>query len=267
MTGAGIAVDRSKCDICEACVSDCPSTAMDIHGEYRDAQSLAAELLKDSVYFEKSGGGVTLSGGEPTLQAKFCRQLLETFESSRCAHSARYLRARFVGVNGALLLPYADLVMFDLKEMDTTKHKKFTGAANKLILENLLRLVRHAGKEKSSFTLWIRTPLIPGCTATPENIKKIGAFIGKNMGAAVARWELCTFNNLCLHKYEGLGLDWKLKNTPLLSSVEAQALAEAARHSGVNPDIVHLSGPLKLTDKQESKEDKHKKSAAATAGK
>jgi len=220
---------------------------MDIYGEYCDAQSLAAEVLKDMVYFEKSGGGVTLSGGEPTLQTKFCRELLEILKTAG-VHTALDTCGQGAWQTMEPLLPYTDLVMFDLKEMDTGKHKKFTGAANRLILENLLRLARHAEKQKPSFQLGIRTPLIPGCTATEANIKNIGAFIAERLGAAPTRWELCTFNNLCLHKYEGLSLNWKFKNTPLLSSVEAQALAEAARHSGLNPDIVHLSGPLKLAE-------------------
>jgi len=262
ITAAGMNIDQSKCDLCGACVSDCPSTAMDIYGEYHDAQSLATEVLKDRVYFEKSDGGVTLSGGEPTLQAQFCRELLALLKSGG-VHTALDTCGQCSWESIAMLLPYADLVMFDLKEMDTAKHKKFTGAANKLILENLLRLVRHEEKEKSAFTLWIRTPLIPGCTATPENIKKIGAFIGKNMGAAVARWELCTFNNLCLHKYEGLGLDWKFKNTPLLSADEARALADAARDSGADPAIVHLSGPLKLASAAAN--NKYEKSKTAEA--
>lgn len=266
MTGAGMAIDSSKCDTCGACVSACPSTAMDIYGECRDAQSLAAELLKDRVYFEKSGGGVTLSGGEPILQAKFCQELLEILKASG-VHTALDTCGQGAWQTLEMLLPYTDLLMFDLKEMATGKHKKFTGAGNKIILENILRLARHAEKQQPSFLLWIRTPLIPGCTATKSNVKKIGAFIAENLGAAVARWELCTFNNLCLHKYEGLGLDWKFKNVPLLSAQEAQLLADTARRSGADPDIVYLSGPLKFAEEQESKEDKHKKSAAATAGK
>jgi len=262
MTGAGIAVDRSKCDICGACASACPSKAMDIYGECRDAQSLAAEILKDRVYFEKSGGGVTLSGGEPTLQAKFCRELLEVLKTAG-VHTALDTCGQCAWQTLEIFLPYTDLVMFDLKEMDARRHKKFTGAANKIILENLLRLARHAEKQKPSFQLWIRTPLIPGCTATESNIKNIGAFIAEKLGAAPTRWELCAFNNLCLHKYEGLGLDWRFKNAPLLSAEEAQVLAAAARRSGANPDIVHLNGPLKIAGEQECKEAKHKKSAAA----
>ena len=265
MTGKAMNIDRSKCDLCGACVSACPSTALDIYGEYCSVDKLAAEVLKDKVFFEKAGGGVTLSGGEPTLQANFCRELLEILKTAG-VHTALDTCGQCAWQTLETLLPHTDLVMFDLKEMDTAKHKKFTGAANKIILENLRRLARHTELQQPSFQLWIRTPLIPGCTAAEKNIKDIGAFIGKNLGSAIARWELCTFNNLCLHKHEGLGLDWKFKKTPLLSAAEAQALADAARRSGADPAIVHLSGPLKIAEEPESKENKHKKSAAVGAG-
>jgi len=266
MTGKGMIIDERRCDVCGACLSACPSTALDIYGEYYKVEKLAAEVLKDKVFFEKSGGGVTLSGGEPTLQANFCRELLELLKTTG-VHTALDTCGQCSWQTLEALLPHTDLVMFDLKEMDKVKHKKFTGANNKKILENLLRLARHAQLQKPSFQLWIRTPLIPGCTATEKNIKNIGAFIGKNLNSAIARWELCTFNNLCLHKYEGLGLDWKFKKAPLLSAAEAQALADAARRSGANPEIIHLSGPLKFAGEQTAKEVMNKKSAALAAGK
>jgi pyruvate formate lyase activating enzyme len=103
--------------------------------------------------------------------------------------------------------------------------------------------------------LWIRTPLIPGCTATAENLQGIGIFIKENLGPSVSRWELCTFNNLCIHKYEGLGVDWDFRKAALLSRDEAERLASLARESGVYPGIVHLSGPMRAAGADESLED------------
>ncbi len=205
MTGKEMIIDRKQCDVCGACVSACPSTALDIYGESYEVNKLAAEVLKDRAFFEKSGGGVTLSGGEPTLQARFSGELLKVLQAAR-VHTALDTCGQCAWQTMEELLPYTDLVMFDLKEMNTVKHKKFTGASNKIILENLRRLARHAELQNPSFQLWIRTPLIPGCTATPENIKKIGAFIGKHLGAALARWELCTFNNLACINMKAWGL-------------------------------------------------------------
>jgi len=87
--------------------------------------------------------------------------------------------------------------------------------------------------------------LIPGCTATPENIRGIGAFIKKQLHSVVSRWDLCTFNNLCTHKYEGLGLDWSFKRAGLLDEDQADHLVTLAMSSGVDPGIVHLSGPMR----------------------
>jgi pyruvate formate lyase activating enzyme len=104
--------------------------------------------------------------------------------------------------------------------------------------------------------LWIRTPLIPDCTATPENLRGIGMFVKEHLGPCVSRWELCTFNKLCIHKYEGLGIHWDFRKAALLSRDEAECLACLARESGVNPGIVYLSGPMRVADAGESPEDK-----------
>lgn len=244
-TPDGMVIDREKCNGCMECVRGCPSTAMEAYGEAWQASDLLRETLKDRVYFQTSGGGVTLSGGEPTMQPDFSLTLL------------RELRSQ--GVSTALdtcglcrwdtlveLLPYTDLVLFDIKEINPASHKMFTGATNQRILENLIAL---GGTKKDlgmPQDLWIRTPLIPGHTAFTENISGIGAFISEHLAGVVSRWELCTFNNLCTHKYEGLGRDWTFKKAALLGKEEAEKMASAARASGVDPEIVHLSGPLRL---------------------
>ena len=102
-------------------------------------------------------------------------------------------------------------MLYDLKEIDPENHKRFTGITNKGILHNLIMLGNFMKDRGMPGDLWIRTPLIPGCTATPENIKGIGAFIKKQLHSVVSRWDLCTFNNLCTHKYDGWGSTGALK--------------------------------------------------------
>jgi len=154
-----------------------------------------------------------------------------------------------------ILLPHADMVLFDLKVMDPALHKTLTGSTNEKILANCLR-VRDAvltpgGPEK----MWVRTPIIPDNTDTEENIQAIGAFIGKNLDGAVHHWELCSFNNLCRDKYGRLGLDWVLKDYDPLEKSVMENLAEVAGKSGVDPKIVHWSGPTKMEEKdREAKE-------------
>jgi pyruvate formate lyase activating enzyme len=251
----GMAIDRSTCDSCAACVQACPSTAMEIYGEACEVNDVAREVLKDKAYFQKSGGGVTLSGGEPTMQHLFAKGLLSHFKQGGI-HTALDTCGHSPWERLDALLPYTDLVLYDLKEINADKHKKFTGVSNTRILENLILLGRFMKGHSLPGEVWIRTPLIPGCTATPENLRGISQFIKEHVGPSVGRWELCTFNNLCLHKYEGLGIDWSFRKAALLSRDEAEHLASLARESGVDPGIVSLSGPLREADTNESLEDK-----------
>jgi pyruvate formate lyase activating enzyme len=254
-TETGIAIDRSKCDSCDACVQACPSTAMEIYGEACEVNDLVREVLKDETYFQKSGGGVTLSGGEPTMQPLFAKAVLSAFK--QCGiHTALDICGQCSWETLDALLPYTDLVLYDLKEINSDKHKEFTGVSNTRILENLILLSRFMKEHRLPGELWIRTPLIPGCTAAPENLQGIGIFIKEHLGSSVNRWELCTFNNLCIHKYEGLGIDWDFRKTALLSRDEADRLASLARESEVDPGIVHLSGPMRVAYADESLEDK-----------
>ncbi len=223
----------------------CPSTAMEWIGLKWTLDDLVNEVIKDRAYFEKSGGGITLSGGEPTMQADFAGQLLQ--------------RLRGLGIHTALdtcgvcsknslekLLPYSSMVLFDLKEIDPDNHITFTGSKLDPVLENLIFTAQFMKSHIYPQTLWIRTPLIPDATARKENIRGIGQFISSHLRSTVARWELCAFNNLCKDKYIRLGLHWPFKDKELLQKSVIDELTEVARRSGVNPDIVHWSGVARL---------------------
>lgn len=241
---AGIAIDREKCTNCLACVEICPSTAMEAYGETGELDTLVRELQKDRVYFKKSGGGVTLSGGEPLMQAAFAKDLCTALKHSGIS-TALDTCGQCTGDTFNDLLPLTDLVLYDVKVLDFKLHREFTGAGNERILENLVRLAKQVCERGMPKELWVRTPLIPGCTATGENIRAIGMFIKKNLGAAVSRWELCAFNNLCVDKYDGLGIDWRFREVSPMTRDDAWRLASIAQDSGVDAGIVHLSGPMK----------------------
>jgi pyruvate formate lyase activating enzyme len=93
--------------------------------------------------------------------------------------------------------------------------------------------------------LWIRTPVIPQATATEANIAGIGQWLAAEFKGTVARWELCAFNNLCRDKYLRLDRDWSYNSQPLLTQDVLEHLADVARRSGVDPAIVHWSGPTR----------------------
>jgi pyruvate formate lyase activating enzyme len=241
MTDRGITIDRAHCTGCGACAQACPANAMELLGKTVGVEELVKEMCKDRTYFETSGGGVTVSGGEPTLQPDFLAALLG--------------KLRKDGISTALdtcglasprslekILSHVDLVLFDLKEIDPDRHRTFTGQDNVAILEALLFTRDYLAGRASGTRLWIRTPLVPGATATPENVVGLGAFLARNLDGLVERWELCAFNNLCRDKYRRLGVTWRYAETPLLTAKELDAFEAQARRSGVNPDIVIATG-------------------------
>jgi pyruvate formate lyase activating enzyme len=246
-SSSGISILRERCDTCGRCAEECPSTAMEVMGKSWRSNELIDELIKDRAYFETSGGGITLSGGDPTLQAPFAGILLKDLKKSGVQTA---IDTCGVCSNGALdkLLPNTDLVLYDIKEMDPQKHRRFTGQSNAKVLDNLLYLCDTMATRGYPKKLWIRTPIVPDTTATEDNIQGIGEFLSANVGTLISRWELCAFNNLCRDKYQRLGLDWIFKDSELLSESEMAYLTEVARNTGINPDIVHWSGSTKIED-------------------
>lgn len=247
MPDGAIEIDREKCEGCGTCAAECPSTAMELLGRVWKLHDLIDEVAKDKAYFEKSGG-VTASGGEIALQAPFVAGFLRGLREKGIS-TAIDTCGQCSQKSLDLLLPHADIVLYDVKEIDPALHKKFTGVANEKILENLAYVADYLRTNTIRRQLWIRTPVIPGATDRPENIRGIGAFIASRLGGAVSRWELCSFNNLCRDKYVRLGMDWAYKNAELMSAEEMESLAEAARKSGVRPEIVHWSGATRLDER------------------
>lgn len=244
-TEEGNQIDRSRCTGCGLCAKECPAAALSLWGESWDLDDLFAEVIKDRSYFESSGGGVSLGGGEPTLQATFIREFMKRLKAAgiHIALDTCGMCAQTV-LEG--LLPYSDLLLFDLKVMDPKKHKAFTGATNDAIIDNLIFVGDTMRSNGYPEKLWIRTPVIPGATDTTENIQAIGTFISERLDGLVSRWELCAFNNLCMDKYLRLDLDWAYKGCDLFSKLVMEKMAAVARNSGVDPAIVRWSGSTKL---------------------
>ena len=241
----GISIDRSRCDNCGSCAEECPSTAMELVGLTWNPDDLINELIKDKAYFETSQGGITLSGGDPTLQAPFVEILLKKLKQMGIQTAVDTCGA-CSNETLAKLLPQTDLVLFDIKEIDSQKHKIFTGQSNTRVFESLAFIRDAMAAHSCPGQLWIRTPIIPGATASEDNIQGIGEHIAEHVGPVVDRWELCAFNNLCQDKYQRLGLEWEFTGSELMRKSEMENLAAVAGNSGVNPDIVHWSGSTRI---------------------
>jgi pyruvate formate lyase activating enzyme len=246
LTGDGIRIDRAACKRCGTCAAECPSTAMEMIGTRWSLEALVHEALKDRAYFSRSGGGVTVGGGEPGLQAPFLTAFLETLQKEGI-HTAVDTCGCFPSKALEAFLPFTDLVLYDVKEIDPDRHRQFTGRSNALILENLQAIGARMTAGHAPRELWIRTPVIPDATAAEATIAGIGRWIADHLPGRVSRWELCAFNNLCLDKYQRLDRDWPYASQSLMTKEAMARLADIARHSGIDPAIVHWSGPTALS--------------------
>jgi len=246
-TEKGIIINRSLCTGCGLCTEECPTTAMELLGRKWNVHDLADELVKDRAYFEPSGGGVTLSGGEAALQNDFCLALLKELKS-RGIQTALDTCGQVTQTVLASLLPYVDILLYDIKEIETERHKEHTGVGNEKILANAIFAANYKKTHLYPKTLWIRTPVIPDATDAAENIREIGDFINAKLQGAVDKWELCAFNNLCRNKYKRLGIDWSFKDTELPEKSQMEELNIIAK-SRVAPSIVCWSGSTRLETK------------------
>jgi pyruvate formate lyase activating enzyme len=240
-----IFVDRDKCRGCGVCAEACPSTALELLGEQVALDEMLDELLKDRAYFAASGGGVTASGGEPTLQDSFVAQLFDRLRAEGI-HTALDTSGACSLAALESILPHTDLVLYDLKLMDDIQHRRVTSQGNQRILDNLVSIIKMIRKNNLSTRLWIRTPLIPGITDQAGNLDAIGGFLHTDLDGWVERWELCAFNNLCQDKYRRLGLAWAFADRPLISQAELDRCEAAAKASPFDADRISVTGAARV---------------------
>jgi len=245
LTETGMKIDRTRCTGCGDCAEECPGTALELMGKTWQIDDLVAEVIKDRAYFETSNGGITISGGEPTMQAGFASEFLKTIRG-KGLHTALDTCGQCSRDALDQVLPYAAMVLFDIKLINPAAHKKFTGHDNARILDNLLYVADYIRSHVYPAQMWIRTPIIPNATATHENITGIGKFIASHLDSVVQRWELCAFNNLCRDKYLRLDQPWVFEDESLLEKSFLDELTNSAKQSGVDPDIVSATGATRL---------------------
>nr|MDO8100773.1 glycyl-radical enzyme activating protein [Candidatus Njordarchaeota archaeon] len=223
-TSERLVTDKDKCDACGKCAEVCTAKARELIGQRVTTDELFNEVLKDKVFYETSNGGVTASGGEPTMQADFVSELFSKCKSSEihtaldtCGHAKWDTLERVLG--------YTDLVLYDLKEIDLQKHKKYTGVSPELIWENAKKIAR-IGKP-----MWIRTPIIPGYTDSTENVREIAELCMK-LGN-VERLDLLPYHRFGEPKYKKLDLKYALEGLKPPSDEVMEKLRAVARERGV----------------------------------
>ena len=190
-------IDRSRCDRCGRCVDACPSGGLRLIGTYYDVERLSEILLRDQSYYRHSGGGVTLSGGECTLHVHYLERLLERLKA-RGLHVTLETSGHFdYDTLAGKVLPQVDLIYFDVKFIDSGLHRRYTGKTNERILANLRRLLR-----ARNTLVQVRVPLVPGVTATRENLSAIVDFLCEAGAESIT---CLPYNPMGIGMAEGLG--------------------------------------------------------------
>lgn len=198
-----ICFDRSKCTGCNACVRACPTGAQAVYGETVSVDDILKRVEEDDVFYARSGGGLTLSGGEALAQPEFALALLREARARRihttietCGHYPTDVLEEACRLLDALI--------FDVKCLDSERHKKFTGVGNELILRNL-----HLALERfPDLPVLVRTPVIPGFNDTEEDILSIRELLPKR---ANVRYEALTYHRMGQPKYGYLGRPYPLE--------------------------------------------------------
>lgn len=245
LTEKGIFIDRKLCNACGICTDACPALAMEVLGKEYTAGEVAAIILRDKIFYEKSKGGMTISGGEPALQPEFSEALMKIVKQEGvhvaldtcCGTSWKVLRP---------LIGLADLILIDIKTMNEDDHWQMTGISLKKVLDNARRIAQ------SKKPIWVRTPIIPGYTDRSENIRSVARFISRELPTA-CRYDLLAFNKICEPKYARLSLPWSLAGADLLTEEIMNQLANEAKAEGVG--FVHWSGMTKINEQKRNDSD------------
>lgn len=219
---------RETCDGCGKCVSVCPNEALELAGRLVTPVELFNEVAKDDAFYRRSGGGVTIGGGEPTFQPDFviaffdlCRRNYLNTAIESCGYTTPEVFEKVIN--------NVDLVYLDIKHMDSREHKRITGVENSLILNNALL----ASRQKP---LIIRIPLVPGINDSQENVRATAAFAA-GLGSGFKRLELLPYHGFGAVTYPKLGLKYQLEGLKPPSVDEAENLKQLAESAGIEVRI------------------------------
>lgn len=222
-------VDPRQCADCGACVEGCYAGALRLAGRRTTVAEVMDEVLRDRPFYESSGGGITLSGGEPLAQEGFCEGLLRAARSEGI-HTALNTTGCASWTQVAALLPFLGLVLYDLKHMDRERHIALTGMSNEPILDNLRRL------DAAGQAIWIRVPLIPGWNDEASNFHALGQFLSSLKH--IQRMEILRYHRLAGSKYGQIGRAYRLHGLPSPSEEHAELRREILLSYGLKHILI-----------------------------
>ncbi len=220
---------RDRCDLCMKCVDACLYGALEVVGRPMSIEKILDEVEEDRPFYDNSGGGMTLSGGEPSAHAEFSRRLLEQAKARAlhvCLDTNGYCEWEVL----KSLIEHVDIVLFDLKHIDPARHKERTGVSNERIIENL-GLLAETGQPT-----WVRIPVVPGFNDSVE-FHTAAANLLANMERGIVRVDLLPFHNWCQDKYGWLGLEWTLRDVEAMDPVFLEIPADLYRNKGLETTI------------------------------
>ncbi len=222
-----INIDRRKCTLCLKCTDVCPTNAITQVGKWMSIEEVMDEAGRDSQFYVNSGGGITVSGGEPLFQGKFACELLKSCKQ-KGYHTALDTSGYSAWKVLDAVLNYTDLVLYDIKHLDAKKHKWGTGKGNQLILRNLKEIARRGNR------VWLRIPLIEGYNDSLEYIREV-AQLGIKMGAE--KVSLLPYHEWSRSKYENLDKSYPAEGAKSPSKEYIQQLRDFIQSLGLKATI------------------------------
>lgn len=214
--------DSARCQRCGECVEVCPGGARQLVGRSMTVEDVLAEVVKDQVFYEESGGGVTISGGEPLQQPDFVEALLAACKA-RKLHTVLDT-CGFGSADGLRRVSeHVDLFFYDLKQMDSEKHKRFTGVSNELILQNLTMLASMGS------AIRVRVPIIPGYNDDGENLEALSKYLSP---LGLREIDLLPYHELGNDKYRRMNLASEMGDVAPPTMAEMEAIAARLRSDG-----------------------------------
>jgi pyruvate formate lyase activating enzyme len=221
-------IDRSICDLCLKCADVCPKNAIELSGKYMSIEEALEECSKDEVFYHNSGGGVTLSGGEPLYQPEFTLNLLKACKEN--ALNTAIDTSGFANWNVIeKALPYIDLVLYDIKHLDPEMHSSATGVNNEVILDNLQKIIK-SGKSR----VWIRIPVIPNFNDSEAYIEKLAETL---LGIPAEKISLLGYHEWGKSKYVSLDRDYPLNGCAPLTEEKLESLKAIMQSRGLQVTI------------------------------